>query len=127
MKRRITIPLAILILFVAAGWTRNKLAADRQGDWVRIKRGDLITGVDVTGTLAALDSGSFGPPQLNDVWDFQYAQTFPNSGINDVEVSLLTSRVLGSASLVKLQCYDGSGAISAKNAVISAIKVGNLS
>src|SRR5438093_808751 len=64
---------------------------------------------------------------LNDVWDFQYAQTFPNSGINDVEVSLLTSRVLGSASLVKLQCYDGSGAISAKNAVISAIKVGNLS
>src|SRR6266550_6185330 len=77
VKRKITIPLAIVILFVAAGWTRNKLAADRQGDWVRVKRGDLITGVDVTGTLAALDSGSFGPPQLNDVWDFKIAMMAP--------------------------------------------------
>src|SRR6266550_8924646 len=77
VKRKITIPLAIVILFVAAGWTRNKLAADRQGDWVRIKRGDLITGVDVTGTLAALDSGSFGTPQLNHVWDFKIAMMAP--------------------------------------------------
>jgi HlyD family secretion protein len=77
LKRKITIPLAIVVLFVAAGWTRNKLAADRQGDWVRVKRGDLITGVDVTGTLAALDSGSFGPPQLNDVWDFKIAMMAP--------------------------------------------------
>jgi HlyD family secretion protein len=77
LKRKITIPLAIVILFVAAGWTRNKLAADRQGDWVRVTRGDLVTGVDVTGTLAALDSGSFGPPQLNDVWDFKIAMMAP--------------------------------------------------
>jgi HlyD family secretion protein len=77
LKRKITIPLAIVILFVAAGWTRNKLAADRQGDWIRVKRGDLVTGVDVTGTLAALDSGSFGPPQLNDVWDFKIAMMAP--------------------------------------------------
>lgn len=77
LKRKITIPLAIVILFAAAGWTRNKLAADRQGDWVRVTRGDLVTGVDVTGTLAALDSGSFGPPQLNDVWDFKIAMMAP--------------------------------------------------
>src|SRR5438105_280277 len=77
MKKKITIPLAIAVLFVAAGWTRNKLAADRQGDWVRTTRGDLVTGVDVIGTLAALDSGSFGPPQLNDVWDFKIAMMAP--------------------------------------------------
>ena len=69
--------MAIAVLFVAAGWTRNKLAADRQGDWVRTTRGDLVTGVDVIGTLAALDSGSFGPPQLNDVWDFKIAMMAP--------------------------------------------------
>ena len=77
MKRKLTIPLAIVIVFVAAGWTRNKLAADRQGEWARVTRGDLVTGVDVTGTLAALDSGSFGPPQLNDVWDFKIAMMAP--------------------------------------------------
>ncbi len=77
MKRKITIPLAIVVVFVAAGWTRNQLAADRQGEWVRVTRGDLVTGVDVTGTLAALDSGSFGPPQLNDVWDFKIAMMAP--------------------------------------------------
>src|SRR5947209_19084166 len=77
MKKKITIPLAIAVLFVAAGWTRNKLAADRQGEWTAVTRGDLVTGVDVTGTLAALDSGSFGPPQLNDVWDFKIAMMAP--------------------------------------------------
>jgi HlyD family secretion protein len=77
LKRKITIPLAIVVVFVAAGWTRNQLAADRLGEWVRVTRGDLVTGVDVTGTLAALDSGSFGPPQLNDVWDFKIAMMAP--------------------------------------------------
>jgi len=66
-----------VVVFITAGWTRNKLAADRQGEWARVTRGDLVTGVDVTGTLAALDSGSFGPPQLNDVWDFKIAMMAP--------------------------------------------------
>ena len=66
-----------MVVFITAGWTRNKLAADRQGEWARVTRGDLVTGVDVTGTLAALDSGSFGPPQLNDVWDFKIAMMAP--------------------------------------------------
>jgi len=63
--------IAIIAVLAGAGWTRNKLAADRQGDWVRVSRGDLVTGIDVTGTLSAVDSGSFGPPQVNDVWDFK--------------------------------------------------------
>ena len=77
MKRKVAIPLAIVAFFLAAGWTRNKLAADRQGEWAAVTRGDLVAGVDVTGTLAALDSGSFGPPQLNDVWDFKIAMMAP--------------------------------------------------
>ncbi len=77
-RRMLSVPLAIVVLFIAAGWTRNKLAADRQGDWVRVTRGDLVTGVDVTGTLAALDSGSFGPPQqVTDLWDFKIAMMAP--------------------------------------------------
>jgi len=77
VKRKVAIPLAIVAFFLAAGWTRNKLAADRQGEWAAVTRGDLVAGVDVIGTLAALDSGSFGPPQLNDVWDFKIAMMAP--------------------------------------------------
>src|SRR5438093_11138617 len=76
--RKVTLPIAVaaLILF-GAGWTRNKLAADRQGDWIRVPRGDLVTGVDVTGTLSAIDSGTFGPPQIRDQWDFKVAMLAP--------------------------------------------------
>jgi len=74
----VLIPLAIVILFVGGGWTlRNQLAADRQGEWVRVTRGDLVTGVEVAGTLASSEGGSFGPPQLNDVWDFKIAMMAP--------------------------------------------------
>src|SRR5881394_1567075 len=68
---------AVLVLILGAGWTRNKLAADRQGDWIRVSRGDLVSGIDVAGTLAAVDSGTFGPPQINDQWDFKISMLSP--------------------------------------------------
>ena len=78
IRARVLIPLAILVLFLGGGWTlRNKLAADRQGDWVQVTRGDLVTGVDVTGTLASAAGGSYGPPQLHDVWDFKVSMMAP--------------------------------------------------
>jgi multidrug resistance efflux pump len=78
LRPRVFIPLAAVILFFFGGWTlRNKLAADRQGEWVRTTRGDLVTGIDVTGTLAAVDSDSLGPPQLANVWDFKISMMAP--------------------------------------------------
>lgn len=78
MRPRYLIPFAIAVLFIGGGWTlRNQLAADRQGEWVSVTRGDLATGVDVTGTLASAEAGSFGPPQLNDVWDFKISMMAP--------------------------------------------------
>jgi multidrug efflux pump subunit AcrA (membrane-fusion protein) len=74
-RLRIGIPVAALVLFLFGGWTlRNKLAADRQGEWVRATRGDLVTGFEVTGTLAAVSSDSLGPPPLPDVWDFKISR-----------------------------------------------------
>ncbi|HUP63327.1 MAG TPA: efflux RND transporter periplasmic adaptor subunit [Thermoanaerobaculia bacterium] len=73
-KLRIAIPVALLIAFLFGGWTlRNKLAADRQGEWVRATRGDLVTGIEVTGTLASEASQTLGPPPLDDVWEFKIA------------------------------------------------------
>ena len=77
-RLRIVVPLAAVALFVLGGWTlRNKLAADRQGDWVAASRGDLVTGFEVTGALASLSSESLGPPPLPDVWDFKIAMIAP--------------------------------------------------
>jgi RND family efflux transporter MFP subunit len=77
-RLRILIPLAAVILFLLGGWTlRNKLAADRQGEWVRATRGDLVTGFQVTGTLASLSSESLGPPPLPEVWDFKISMLAP--------------------------------------------------
>lgn len=74
-RARIAIPIAILVLFLFGGWTlRNKLAADRQGQWVRATRGDLVTGFEVTGTLASLTSEVLGPPPLPYVWDFKISR-----------------------------------------------------
>jgi len=70
--------IAALVLFFFGGWTlRNKLAADRQGEWVRVTRGDLVTGVEVSGLLAAVETDSLGPPQLPDVWDFKISMLAP--------------------------------------------------
>jgi HlyD family secretion protein len=78
LRPKVAVPLAVLVLFVSGGWVlRNQLAAERQGEWVRATRGDLITGVDVTGTLASSEAGSFGPPQLDDVWDFKISMMAP--------------------------------------------------
>jgi len=75
---RFLVPFAIAVLFIGGGWTlRNQLAADRQGEWVKVTRGDLATGVDVTGALASADARSFGPPQLNNVWNFKVSMMAP--------------------------------------------------
>ncbi len=78
VRPKYLIPLAAIALFLLGGWTlRNKLAADRQGDWVRATRGDLVTGFEVTGALASLSSESLGPPPLPEVWDFKISMLAP--------------------------------------------------
>ena len=78
LRLRYLIPFAIAVLFIGGAWTfRNQLAADRQGEWVKVTHGDIATGVDVTGTLASAEAGSFGPPQLGDVWDYKISMMAP--------------------------------------------------
>src|SRR5436190_19629520 len=77
LRAALAVVIAVAAVLLAAGWTRNELAADRQGEWVRVTRGDLVSGVDITGTLAAVDSGNFGPPQIGDTWDFKISMLAP--------------------------------------------------
>src|SRR5206468_2364017 len=48
-----------------------------QGDWIEATRGDVVSGVDVSGTLSAVDSSMLGPPQIPDVWEFKVAMLAP--------------------------------------------------
>jgi HlyD family secretion protein len=77
-RARVIVPIAAVAFFFFGGWAlRNKLAADRQGDWVEATRGDVVTGVDVSGTLAAIDSSVLGPPQISDTWEFKVSMMAP--------------------------------------------------
>lgn len=78
MRWRVLIPLVLGIVFFGAALTfRNKLAADRQGEWILPTRGALVSGIEVTGSLEAFESDRFGPPQLPDVWDFKISMMAP--------------------------------------------------
>lgn len=61
---------ALLLAAVTVGCN----GGDVPEDWTSVRRGDLILGVDVTGTLKAVDSDLLGPPQLGDKWDFKIAR-----------------------------------------------------
>lgn len=78
LRPRVLIPFVVVVFFFGAALTfRNKLAADRQGDWIHPKCGDLITGVEVTGALESFESDRFGPPQIADKWDFKISMMAP--------------------------------------------------
>jgi HlyD family secretion protein len=46
-------------------------------DWAEVGREDLVTGVEVAGTLSATDSAVLGPPQIEDMWNFKIAFMAP--------------------------------------------------
>lgn len=67
----------ITIVAVGALALQNKLAADRAGRWVEVTHGDIVLGVDVTGVLESTSSTQFGPPQLQNYWDFKISMMAP--------------------------------------------------
>jgi HlyD family secretion protein len=73
---------AVLALVVAASlfglWA---FAAGRSAvpeeDWAEVRRQDLVVGVEVAGTLGAVQSVELGPPQIPNAWDFKIAFLAP--------------------------------------------------
>lgn len=50
-------------------------------DWAGVQREDLVVGVEVTGTLRAVDSAVLGPPGVPEFWDYKIAFMAPE-GMN---------------------------------------------
>jgi multidrug efflux pump subunit AcrA (membrane-fusion protein) len=73
---RVSWLLGLLALAAAAYF----VLADDSGDsveWVKVGRGDLVIGVEVTGKLRSVDTSSLGPPQLREYWEFKIAHIAP--------------------------------------------------
>lgn len=66
--------LAIGIGFwIAAG----RASASAEGDWIEVRKDDLVIGVPISGTLTSVQAVRIGPPQIKDVWDYKIAFMAP--------------------------------------------------
>lgn len=70
-RRVIAIALGTVVTVVAVGTAIEKVRPPAGS--LRAERGDLVIGVEVTGTLHAVESSTLGPPQVRDVWQFKIA------------------------------------------------------
>lgn len=68
---------AVLWSLWAFGGNRGSRSAAAEEEWGRVERQDLVAGVEVTGTLGAVQTIELGPPQLSDVWDYKIAFLAP--------------------------------------------------
>ncbi|MES1211881.1 MAG: hypothetical protein ABUL63_06060, partial [Acidobacteriota bacterium] len=74
--------LALLGLILAAGlfglWAfAGRSAGGVEDDWAEVTHEDLVTGVEVAGTLSAVESAALGPPQVEEMWNFKIAFMAP--------------------------------------------------
>ncbi len=76
------VTIAVVLLGMLASAVHG-LVSDRKGTFVKARRGDLIIGVNVTGTLASLDSSQLGPPRLPNVWQYKLSLLAPEG--SDIE------------------------------------------
>jgi HlyD family secretion protein len=78
MKRTLIIAIAIVAGIVSAAWAiQNRIVASKEGTWTDVRRGDLVMGVEATGTLKAADSALIGPPPMPGRWQFKISMMAP--------------------------------------------------
>ena len=70
----------IALLALAAGCA----VSPPDTEWTLVRRGDLVLGVDVTGTLKSADTALLGPPGVQHLWNFNITFLAPEG--SDVEI-----------------------------------------
>ena len=68
---------ATLVVIPALWWLAARGSSTEQADWVEVRWGDLALGVEVTGTLRAVDTSLLGPPPVNNLWDYKISRLAP--------------------------------------------------
>ncbi|MES1240747.1 MAG: HlyD family efflux transporter periplasmic adaptor subunit [Acidobacteriota bacterium] len=73
MKRLFFVVAALAVLAVL--FFRQEGSSEE--DWGEVRREDLVLGVEVSGTLDAVESASLGPPQIASLWDYKISFLAP--------------------------------------------------
>ena len=68
---------ALLAVLLALWLVAGRAAASAGGDWVEVRRDDLVVGAPVSGALSSVQSFRIGPPQVQDIWEFKIAFLAP--------------------------------------------------
>ena len=76
-SRRWLVPAGLAALLLVGWRLAPALTGARTDEWTEVRRGDLVLGVEVTGTLQAVNTSSLGPPQLRDYWEYKIATMAP--------------------------------------------------
>jgi HlyD family secretion protein len=76
MTRRVQVALGAVAAAAVGVWAFGRGSVS-DNVWAKVERGDLVLGVEVTGTLAAVGSDAIGPPPVGDVWDFKISMMAP--------------------------------------------------
>ena len=76
-SKRNLLVVSVLILLAGGGWVVSIAKTGSHAGWTEVKKGDLVLGVEVTGTLRAVDSSPLGPPVIDDMWDYKIAMMAP--------------------------------------------------
>lgn len=75
--RRALFPLTAILLVLGAGcWIQSRASA-RDKEWGEVTREDFVLGIEVSGTLKAVESDILGPPPIPNMWDFKIALMAP--------------------------------------------------
>jgi len=96
--------------------------APENAEEVRVKREDLVLGVEVRGTLAARDSDRIGAPPLPNVWDYKIAR-LATEGKNlkkgDLVVAFDTSKLVERLAEVSAQAEAARKQIERRDVELS--------
>jgi len=77
IPKRTRVASAVLLVGVAGWWAVRGRGPTEDPDWARVAREDLVLGVELTGTLKAVDSSHVGPPQVRELWNYKVAMLAP--------------------------------------------------
>jgi HlyD family secretion protein len=77
MIKRRWLLLALVLLVPAGWWLNGAVNGEQEIQWAEVKRDDLVLSVEVNGTLRAVESSKFGPPQLRWYWEYKIAHMAP--------------------------------------------------
>lgn len=72
---RLSLWIALALLAVVLAWWTP--GSTEEPGYAVVQRGDLVLGVEITGTLEASESTLLGPPPVDRIWNFKLAMLVP--------------------------------------------------